>query len=151
MLTGLKIIPVTDANFDEQKLAPLLKKSQSEGYNLVLRMAENWANGSNRFDKPGEAFFAAEHEGRWLGIGGRSQDPYLDDPTVIRVRHVFILQEWRHCGIGTELMKKILDIPPGQIKRVTLRTLNPVARKFYEHLGFEPVDDGGPVTHQMKL
>ena len=100
MLTDLKITPVTAANYDAQKIAPLLKKSQSEGYNRVLRLTENWENGSNRFDKPGEAFFAAEHEGRWLGVGGRSVDPYLADPTAIRVRHVYVLHEWRGCGIG---------------------------------------------------
>ena len=144
------IIPITEHSYDARKFAPLLKKSQSEGYNLVLRLTENWENGSNRFDKQGEALFAAEHENRLLGVGGRSLDPYLEEPGVIRVRHVYVLPEWRHLGIGNALMKKILDIPQGLFQKVTLRTLNPNARKFYEQLGFEAVGEDA-VTHQFIL
>ncbi len=149
-MDDLKIIQLTAQNYDAQKISPLLKKSQSEGYNLVLRLTENWASGANQFDKPGEALYAAEHEGRFLGVGGRSVDPYLDDPAIVRVRHVYILPEWRNFGIGSALMKKILAVPPGLFKKMTLRTLNPVARKFYERLGFDAVDDG-PVTHLIML
>lgn len=150
MTSDYKITQVGTADFDPAKLAPLLKQSQSEGYNLVLRLAEGWENKTNCFDKPGEAFFAAVHEGRWLGVGGRSIDPYLGDARAVRVRHVYVLPGWRNGGVGTALMKRVLDIPKGLFDKVTLRTLNPVARKFYERLGFEAVDDGA-VTHRLML
>lgn len=150
MLPDMKIIRLDETSFDAQKLSPLLRKSQSEGYNLVLRLSEGWESGENRFDKPGEAFFAVEHEGRWLAVGGRSLDPYLGDAGAIRVRHVYVLPEWRGAGVGSALMKKILDIPPGMFHRVTLRSLNPIARKFYERLGFTALGDG-PVTHELPL
>lgn len=146
----LKILQIDAQNYDPERISPLLKHSQAEGYNLVLRLVENWESGENRFDKPGEALFGAEHEGRLLGIGGRSLDPYLDDKAAIRVRHVYVLPDWRRLGVGAALMEKILDIPPGLFRRVTLRTLNPNARKFYERLGFAPIDQG-PVTHQLPL
>lgn len=147
----LTILRLDEDNYDPELIAPLLKSSLAEGYNLVLRLVENWESGENRFNKPGEALFAAKHEGRILGVGGRSLDPYLDDNKAVRVRHVYVLPDWRGLGVGAALMEKILDVPPGLFTRATLRSLNPVARKFYARLGFEAVDDNPVVTHQMKI
>jgi N-acetylglutamate synthase-like GNAT family acetyltransferase len=150
MTVNFKIHQLTEANYDAKKLAPLLKKSQSEGFNLVLRLIENWDNGKNRFNQPGEAFYIAEHEGRYLGCGGRSIDPYSNDPEVIRIRHVYVLTDWRRFGIASAIMKRIMHMPPGMFKKATLRTLNPAARKFYETLGFTYIGEGD-VTHEMVL
>lgn len=116
-MIDFKILPVTEATYDARKLAPLLKASKAEGFNLVLRLCENWESGANRFNLPGEAYFAAEHEGRLLGVGGRSQDPYLKDPAVLRVRHVYVLPDWRRFGIATALMKKFLKFPARGIRK----------------------------------
>lgn len=145
-----QIIPLNEPEFDRARVAPLLRQSQIEGLNLVLRLIENWENGTNRFDKPGEAFFAAVHEGRYLGVGGRSLDPYLNQPDVLRVRHVYVMPDWRRLGIATALMKRVLDIPRGRFKKVTLRTLNPAAHKFYERMGFTYIGEG-EVTHELEL
>ncbi|TAL37714.1 MAG: GNAT family N-acetyltransferase [Alphaproteobacteria bacterium] len=150
MTIDVKIKPVTEQDYDPAQFALLLKKSRSEGLNLILRLTENWESGTNRFNKPGEAFFAAEHEGRYLAVGGRSLDPYLKDPSVLRVRHVYVLPEWRRLGIAKKLMEKIMDVPEGPFRKLTLRTLNPGARKFYEHLGFNYVGEGD-VTHELQL
>jgi GNAT superfamily N-acetyltransferase len=151
MSINFKITPITEDSFDAKRLAPLLKQSKAEGLNLVLRLCENWENGSNRFNKPGEAFYAAEHEGRFLGVGGRSQDPYVNDPSVLRVRHVYVMPDWRRLGIASALMKKILAVPAGSgFARLTLRTLNPGARKFYERLGFMHAGEGD-VTHVLEI
>ena len=149
-MINFSIKPITEDDFDPSRFTLLLKKSRGEGMNLVLRLTENWENGSNRFNQPGEAFYAAEHEGRYLAVGGRSLDPYIKDPSVLRVRHVYVLPEWRRLGIASGLMKRVLDIPPGQFKKLTLRTLNPAARKFYERLGFSYVGEG-ETTHEMEL
>lgn len=150
MSIDLKITPITADNYDRERLAPLLKKSLAEGYNLVLRLCEDWESGKTRFDQPGEAFFGIEQDGRLIGVGGRSIDPYVGDPAVLRIRHVYLLPEWRQIGIGARLMKKILDLPPGDFRRITLRTLHPGARKFYESLGFNYLGEG-EITHDMAL
>ncbi len=150
MSIDFKIIPITDENYDRQKMAALLKKSQAEGYNLVLRFCENWESASNRFNLPGEAFFGIENEGRFIGMGGRSLDPYLNDPKALRVRHVYLLPEWRQLGIGTELMKRIMDVPPEGFTKLTLRTLHMAARKFYEKIGFQYVGEG-EITHEREI
>jgi GNAT superfamily N-acetyltransferase len=149
-MIDFKIKPVVEDIYDPAQFALLLKKSRGEGLNLILRLTENWECGANRFNRPGEAFFAAEHEGRYLAVGGRSHDPYLKDPSVLRIRHVYVLPEWRRLGIASVLMKRVLDIPRGPFKKLTLRTLNPAARKFYERLGFSYVGEGD-VTHELEL
>lgn len=149
-MIDFKIKAITEETYDPARFALLLKKSQGEGLNLVLRLTENWQSGANRFNKEGEAFYGAEHEGRFLAVGGRSLDPYLNDASVLRVRHVYVLPEWRRLGIASALMKRVLDIPQGQFKKFTLRTMNPAARKFYERLGFSYVGEG-EVTHELEL
>ncbi|HYD19566.1 MAG TPA: GNAT family N-acetyltransferase [Patescibacteria group bacterium] len=150
MSIDYKIVPITEGNYTREKFAALLKKSQAEGYNLVLRFGENWDSGDNRFNLPGEAFFGVENDGRLIGMGGRSIDPYLNDTRAVRVRHVYLLPEWRRLGIGEALMKRIMDVPAGQFKRMTLRTLHIGARKFYEKIGFQYVGEGD-VTHEFEL
>jgi GNAT superfamily N-acetyltransferase len=149
-MINFSIKPIVEDDYDPARFALLLKKSRGEGMNLVLRLTENWENGSNRFSQPGEAFYGVEHEGRYLAVGGRSLDPYINDPSVLRVRHVYVLPEWRRLGIASALMKRVLDIQRGQFKKFTLRTLNPAARKFYERLGFAYVGEG-ETTHEMEL
>ncbi len=149
-MINFSIKPITEDAYDPSRFALLLKKSRGEGLNLILRMTENWENESNRFNKPGEAFYGVEHEGRFLAVGGRSLDPYINDPAILRVRHVYVLPEWRRLGLASALMKKVLDIPRGPFKKFTLRTLNPAARKFYERLGFSYVGEGD-VTHELEI
>lgn len=150
MSIDYKIIPITADSYDPLRFTALLKQSQAEGYNLVLRFCENWEAGDNRFDLPGEVFYGVENDGRLIGMGGRSVDPYLNDQATLRVRHVYIMPEWREMGIGAALMKRIMEIPPGQYRRMTLRTLHIGARKFYEKIGFQYVGEG-EVTHEFDL
>ena len=42
--------------------------SERDGWRFVRRLADVWAAGTNRFDRPGEALFAARVEGSILGF-----------------------------------------------------------------------------------
>ncbi len=145
-----KIFRIDEKNFDTEVLAPLMRHSQAEGFKMILKLRDEWQNGDNRYNKKGEAFFGAEFEGKVLGVGGRCLDPYLKTPDVVRVRHLYVLPEWRHVGVGSKILDRILDVPDGQFKKVTLRTDNPAARKFYEFHGFKYVGEG-EVTHELEL
>jgi len=48
----------------------LLAASDADGVGFVRRLADEWASGSNRFDRPGEALFVAREGDRVVGIGG---------------------------------------------------------------------------------
>jgi GNAT superfamily N-acetyltransferase len=153
-MPDIEIMPVTRDAWDEMRdtgaLAPLLEASQAENFNMVRRLCDNWESGANRFDGKGEALFAAwRGEKNLLGLGGRSCDPYLKDPEVLRVRHVYVLPGWRRKGVGSLLMRKILDIPRKGYKKITLRAPE-TACAFYEHLGFSRVGEGD-VTHELEI
>jgi GNAT superfamily N-acetyltransferase len=61
-----------------------------------------------------------------------------DRATFALVRDVFVLQEWRGRGLGTVLMKAVLDHPDLQgLRRVLLVTRD--AAPFYRSIGFKPL------------
>jgi hypothetical protein len=70
---------------------PLVAESEQAGLRFVRRLAEEWAGGRNRFDRPGGACFAALVDGRMVGVCGLNVDPYAAEPGVGRVRHLTAL------------------------------------------------------------
>jgi len=61
-----------------------------------------------------------------------------DRATFALVRDVFVVQDWRGRGLGTLLMKAVLDHPDLQgLRRVLLVTRD--AARFYRSLGFKPL------------
>ena len=131
-------------------LAALLDDSERQGLRLVRRLADEWASGANRFDRPGEALFMAWIGGNGVGVGGLTIDPYQTAPGVGRVRHVYVLAAHRRAGVGERLMHGILDAARGRFEIVRLRTSNPAAARLYERLGFQPVDEAD-CSHTLPL
>jgi GNAT superfamily N-acetyltransferase len=61
-----------------------------------------------------------------------------DRATFALVRDVFVEHDWRGRGLGTVLMKAVLDHPDLQgLRRVLLVTRD--AAPFYQSIGFEPL------------
>lgn len=145
-----KIIRIDTGSFDPEVLATLMRHCKIEGFQMMQRLHDNFVNGSNRFDKKGEALFIADHETKIIGIGGRNIDPYTADTGIARVRHLYVMPEWRYIGVGSRLLNQIIDVPERVFKKITVRTDNPAARKFYEVHGFKYVGEG-EVTHKMDL
>ena len=81
-------------------VGPLVSESEQAGLGFVRRLAEEWASGRNRFDRPGEALFAATLDGRMIGVCGLNIDPYAPGPKVGRVRHLYVLVRHRHLGVA---------------------------------------------------
>jgi GNAT superfamily N-acetyltransferase len=132
-------------------LDALIEDSERAGLPLVRRLADEWASGANRFDGPGEALFGARVEGRLVGVGGLSVDPYLADPGVGRVRHLYVRSDVRRRGVGRRLMAAILGTARGRFDTVRLSTQNPAAARLYEGLGFRPSADTPRCTHRLDL
>src|SRR5215510_16264793 len=53
----------------------LLAESEREGSRFVRRIVDEWAAGTNRFDRPGEALFTARLGDRRIGVCGLNVDP----------------------------------------------------------------------------
>ena len=133
------------------QLAALIGDSERAGQRFVRRLAEEWASGGNRFDRPGEALFAAWTERELVGVGGLNVDPYARTPRVGRVRHLYVLSTARRLGIGRQLVEKIIETARGPFDTLHLRTGNPDAARLYERMGFRRRDDVADCTHVMEL
>lgn len=145
----LAIERLSDVTSDD--VADLLADSERLESRLVRRLVEEWANGANRFDRPGEALFGARAAGSLLGVCGLNVDPYAGDERVGRVRHLYVLSASRRRGVGQQLVLRVIQEAHGRFRELRLRTSNPAAARLYETLGFRPRVDGGDYTHLAKL
>jgi len=120
-------------------LGALLAESERAGFRFVSRLVDEWVSGANRFDRSGEALFAAWVDGQVAGVCGLNIDPYSADGRVGRVRHLYVLAELRRHGIGRQLVAEVVRAAQSGFDILRLRTGNPSAARFYEALGFRPV------------
>jgi GNAT superfamily N-acetyltransferase len=131
-------------------VAVLVAESEQAGLSLVRRLVSEWGDGSNRFDRPGEAVFGAWVSERLVGVCGLNIDPYAGDPRVGRVRHLYVLEASRRLGVARVLMAEVLGAARGRFETLRLSTSNPAAARLYESLGFRRAD-GPHCTHARAL
>lgn len=125
-------------------------RASGEGFVFMQTLLDQWEDGSNRFDQPGEVYFGLRSGDRLIAAGGLNRDPYSADPASGRVRHVYVLPEDRRSGAGRELLGAIVSAARGSFSTLRLRTRTPEGAAFYESLGFERCDDPA-ATHVSKL
>jgi ribosomal protein S18 acetylase RimI-like enzyme len=131
-------------------LDALLTESEQEGLRLVRRLVDEWTTSSNRFDRPGEALFAARAGERLVGVCGLNVDPYAVQPEVGRLRHLYVLSAYRRLGVGRLLVEAVLEAARGRFGLLRLRTTNPAAARLYESLGFR-IGGGPDCSHTLEL
>jgi GNAT superfamily N-acetyltransferase len=134
-----------------QCLANLVAESEALQIRLVRRLVDEWTSGANRFDRPGEAFFAAEIEGRVIGVCGLNVDCYTTEPRTGRVRRLYVLMSHRRQGVGRRLVAEVIAAARGNFDRLRLRTDSPQAAAFYAHLDFQPTFGDPDCTHVLEL
>lgn len=118
-------------------IAPLLIESEREGRFFLRRLAEEWSSGANRFQRPGERLYLAHFGNTVIGLCGLNIDPYAADPTVGRVRRLFVTSEHRGKRIGSRLVRSVVTAAHGKFRLLRVRTENPIADALYERLGFQ--------------
>jgi GNAT superfamily N-acetyltransferase len=119
----------------------LAETAAGEGHVFVERMRSEWNVGVNRFDRPGESVFVARVDGAIVGVCGLNIDPFLDDPAVGRLRHLYVDPDHRRAGIGRSLVDECRRAALQHFDVVRLRTFNPAADAFYRAVGFTRVQD----------
>ena len=127
----------------------LRSEAIGHGHRFVDRLIEDWIAGSNRFERPGERFLGAFAKDELVGVCGLNRDPYVEQDTIGRLRHLYVLAPARRCGVGAALVHWLLDDARGVFDAVRLRT-TPEAAAFYLRLGFVPVEDK-TASHVMML
>jgi GNAT superfamily N-acetyltransferase len=133
------------------RLGALATEAEATGFHGLSRLLSEWQAGRNRFDQPGEALFIATDNGRVVGVCGLNRDPYLGDPTVGRIRHLYVAVGYRRKRIGSRLVGGIVGAARGHFARLRLRTDNPDADAFHLCLGFLPVTGEPACSHQLVL
>lgn len=132
-------------------LAPLVAESERTGWRFLQKLLDEWATGANRFDKPGEAFFAAWVAGKLIGVCGLNVDPYIKDRRIGRVRHLYVLSDFRRLGVGRRLVEAVVAAAKGRFVLLRLRTENGKAAEFYEELGFHRSSEMPDCTHVREV
>lgn len=130
---------------------PLLQEGREGGYEFLDRLLEEYLDGSNRFDAPGEALFGVYAGRAMIAIGGLNCDPYLKEESTGRVRHVYVLASWRSQGVGRRLLERIIAESRAYFQLLTLRTFSERAGHFYCALGFRTRPEIAGATHHLVL
>ncbi len=133
------------------RLNPLVNEASATGFHALSRLLDEWQSGRNRFGQPGEAIFVAIDNGIIVGVCGLNRDPYVSDPSVGRVRHLYVALDHRRNGIGSRLVRAVMGVAMGSSTRLRLRTDNPDADAFYRSLGFMRLADEAACSHQVVL
>lgn len=133
------------------EIEPLIIESQNEGTLLVRRLVNDWTFGTNRFDKEGEVLLLAKDKNVIVGLCGLNIDPYYPLPSLGRVRHLYVLSSQRRLGIGSQLIKQIIERARQHFKVLNLRTNSAEANKFYLAQGFQRSYERPECTHILYL
>lgn len=113
------------------KLIPQLTQNIVEPENLIKRL-EDLAAGHNY------QYFVAELDGKIAGCGGLTWYNVPSKGRVGWIEEIVVDESARGQGLGRALMEKLIAVAQDQGCAVLkLTTGNPVAKKLYEHLGFE--------------
>src|SRR5262245_24982248 len=105
----MRVLPVTILPLsDPAILADLAADAVADGRRMVSRLMADWVDGGNRFDGPGErAYVALAGDGRAIAVGGLNVDPFAGDPTVGRVRRLYVAAAQRRQGVASALMSRL--------------------------------------------
>jgi GNAT superfamily N-acetyltransferase len=128
----------------------LIQESIAEGHQFLSRLQDEWASGVNRFSATGECLYLAFAEELPIAIGGLTRDPFVDSPTVGRLRRIYVRSAWRRRGIGADLVSALLREAQNHFAQVRLRAANPDAARLYEKFGFERLESPD-ATHILTL
>jgi GNAT superfamily N-acetyltransferase len=132
-------------------LEGLVQASTNEGFGLVERLRDEWKSGANTFTLAGEALFEARQKGRLIGICGLNRDPYADDPSIGRVRRLYVAPEARRMGVGRRLVSAVLREACSHFAIVRARTTTPEGALFYQALGFHRTGSVPTATHEIRV
>ena len=119
-------------------------EARAEGYHMLDTLTTEWTAGVQRFDRDGEALYAAyAADGALAGIGGITLEPAI--PGALRMRRFYVRAPFRRAGIARHLAAAALA--PHAEKTITVNA-GSGSEPFWEALGFVR-DRRGNHTHNL--
>jgi GNAT superfamily N-acetyltransferase len=135
---------------DVPTLRVLATEAEAEGFAFLTRFLADLARDRVRLDAPTEFFLGALLDGRIVAVGGVTRDPYTDDATVGRLRHLYVRAGARRQGVGRALVRSLEARARGGYGRLRLRAGTAAAARFYDALGYRRVSESA-ATHARPL
>lgn len=133
-------------------LTLLVEESKEEGFRFLERLVNDYKNGTNNFNKPGESLWGAfNKEGTLIAIGGLNIDPFSNEQKIGRLRRFYVSRDYRRSGLGRLLLKNIICEAKNYYKVLILHTDTKQADKFYTSLGFLKENRYIKSTHYLNL
>jgi GNAT superfamily N-acetyltransferase len=117
-------------------IAMLRADAVDDGHRAMSRLVEEWADGSNRFDRPGECLFAVCSDRMLAGIGGLTIEP--TGASMFRMRRLYVHTTMRRHGVGRLIVETLLDHVQPAAAVVTVNAGTPDASAFWLRMGFLP-------------
>lgn len=133
-----------------EELEPLVLQSEQEGFRHIRRLVNEYQSGENTFSGQGEVLYIAHEQEQIVGVIGLNQDPFSDQSTG-RVRRLYVHPDYRHLGIGTQLVQKVTFEANKFYNILVLRADSEQASQFYLALGFKPDSHDPHRTHYKVL
>jgi GNAT superfamily N-acetyltransferase len=130
-----------------ETFATLRAAADTEGYDFMERLQQNWSNGAYRRDL-GATLRAAYVDGDLAGLGAQALDEYDVSPDHRRIRHFYVLPKYRRDGVGRALAQALIDDALALSPRLHLRATHEVSLAFWDALGFSRVSHENR-THEM--
>ena len=132
---------------DVRRLASL---ASVEGFAFLHRFLAELEGDSVALNSTGEFFLGFVAEGRIIGMGGVTPDPYLNDPLTGRLRHLYVHPDHRRSSVARRLVCELERRAATVYSTLRLRTDNYAAAQFYLRLGYDPIVDA-TATHVRSI
>ena len=133
-------VTVSKFTLPDQGFHNLAAEANSRGFNFVNKFQYRWEHNLCRFDRDGEKLLAISNGNTIIAFGSLCIDPYADDITIGRVRHIYVMSAYRKLGYGRLLLETLIE-QPHPFSCIRLRAGDEVAAAFYDSIGWLRTDD----------
>jgi len=106
-------------------------EARAENHTMLDTLTNEWESGKTRFNRPGEALYAAYVDDALAGIGGLTVEPGI--PHAYRMRRFYVGRRFRRTGVARALASVLLNAHPGATVTANAAT---GSEPFWEALGF---------------
>ena len=143
MVQIVRVVEALPEGFEALRAA-----ARGEGIRNMDMLAEQWADGRQRFEEPG-ALFAAFVDGELAGVGGVTPQAGLAEPAM-RMRRLYVAPAFRRAGVGQVLAGAMIQQGLQAARLLTANArASTAAPPFWEAMGFSGVT-GADFTHQLR-
>jgi len=138
-------------NVMNENIYPLVEESQKAGFRFLQKLINDYSDGSNTFNKPGEALYGVYgQDGVLIAVGGININPFSDDARIGRIRRFYVANDYRRKGIGKLLLKTLISEAKNHFQVMVLNS-TPQADAFYTSFGFIKGDKYLKSTHYLTV